>query len=72
MDVAIVFLPLIGAIIAGLFGRWVGDKGAMWTTCSLLGLSAVLSWILALGQQQSEPNRPREPVPLAEATKPPR
>jgi NADH-quinone oxidoreductase subunit L len=46
MDVAIVFLPLIGAIIAGLFGRWVGDKGAMWTTCTLLGLSAVLSWIV--------------------------
>jgi hypothetical protein len=24
----LVFLPLIGAIVAGLFGRWVGDRGA--------------------------------------------
>ena len=46
MDVAIVFLPLIGAIIAGFFGRRIGDTAAMWTTCSLLGLSAVLSWIV--------------------------
>ena len=26
MDVAIVFLPLIGAIVAGLFGRLIGAK----------------------------------------------
>ena len=36
----------IGAIIAGFFGRRIGDTAAMWTTCSLLGLSAVLSWIV--------------------------
>jgi NADH-quinone oxidoreductase subunit L len=33
MDVAIVFLPLVGAIIAGLFGRFIGDKGAQAVTC---------------------------------------
>jgi len=43
MDTAIVALPLIGSIIAGLFGRWIGDRGAMYVTCTLLLLSAVLS-----------------------------
>ena len=28
MEIAIVFLPLIGAIIAGFFGRFIGDKGS--------------------------------------------
>jgi NADH-quinone oxidoreductase subunit L len=43
MDVALVFLPLAGAIIAGLFGRVIGDRGAQLVTCSFLLLSAVLS-----------------------------
>ncbi|RMF10454.1 MAG: NADH-quinone oxidoreductase subunit L [Alphaproteobacteria bacterium] len=42
---AIVFLPLIGAIIAGFFGRWIGDRGAQLVTCSLLVVSALLSII---------------------------
>ena len=44
MEAAIVFLPLIGALLAGLFGRWLGDKGSSLVTCGLLTLSAVLSW----------------------------
>ena len=48
MDALIVFLPLIGAIIAGFFGRWIGDKAAMWTTCSLLVVSALLSVIVLI------------------------
>jgi NADH-quinone oxidoreductase subunit L len=46
MDVAVVFLPLIGAIIAGLFGRQIGDRGAQLVTCGLLGLSALLSLVV--------------------------
>lgn len=46
MEVAIVFLPLIGAIIAGFFGRLIGDKGSSILTSSLLTLSGVFSWIL--------------------------
>jgi NADH-quinone oxidoreductase subunit L len=42
---AIVFLPLIGAILAGLFGRQLGPKAAPILTCVLLVASAVLSWI---------------------------
>ena len=40
---AIVFLPLIGALIAGFFGRWIGDRGAQIVTSGLLVISALLS-----------------------------
>lgn len=58
MYVAAVFLPLIGAIVAGLFGRWIGDRGAQVVTCGLVGLSAILSIPIFLavvigGQPQS-------------------
>ena len=41
----ILFAPLIGALIAGLFGKRIGDKGAQSVTTGLLILSAVLSWM---------------------------
>lgn len=40
----IVFAPLIGALIAGLLGRRIGDFAAQLVTTSLLFLSAILSW----------------------------
>ncbi|MCH9051483.1 MAG: NADH-quinone oxidoreductase subunit L [Proteobacteria bacterium] len=43
MYAATVFLPLIGAIIAGLFGRLIGDKAAGWVCSGALLLSALLS-----------------------------
>ncbi len=43
MEVAAVILPLIGAVIAGLFGRFIGDKGAELVTCGLMLLAAALS-----------------------------
>lgn len=43
MYTAAVFLPLLGSIIAGLFGRQIGDRGAQWVTAGLLGVSAILS-----------------------------
>lgn len=42
--IIIVFAPLIGALIAGLFGRKIGDKMAQSVTTGLLFLSAILSW----------------------------
>ncbi len=42
----IVFLPLLGAALAGLFGRFLGDRGAQVTTCTLLIVSTLLSWIV--------------------------
>jgi len=45
----VVFFPLIGAIIAGLFGRLIGDRGAQLVTCGGLVLSAVCSWVVLAG-----------------------
>ena len=42
---AILLLPLIGALIAGLFGRVIGHRGAEIITTSLLLVTALLSWI---------------------------
>jgi NADH-quinone oxidoreductase subunit L len=42
---AIVFLPLLGCIVAGLFGRYVGVRGAHVVTSGLLIVTALLSWV---------------------------
>jgi NADH-quinone oxidoreductase subunit L len=44
--VAIVFLPLLASVIAGFFGRFIGDRGAQIVTCGALLLSAVLGVVL--------------------------
>ena len=53
MYVAAVFLPLIAAVIAGFFGRWIGDRGAQLVTCLALVAAAVLGaivfWSVAFG-----------------------
>ena len=41
----IVFLPLLGSIIAGFWGRRLGDKLSLYLTSSLLLISMTLSWI---------------------------
>jgi NADH-quinone oxidoreductase subunit L len=41
----IVFLPLLAAFIAGLFGRRIGDTAAMAVTCVAVIISAILSWV---------------------------
>lgn len=41
----IVFLPLLAAIIAGLFGRRIGDAASMAVTCVAVIISAILSWV---------------------------
>ena len=41
----IVFLPLLGSIIAGFWGRRLGDKISLYLTSSLLLISMTLSWI---------------------------
>ena len=43
---AIVFLPLIGALVAGLAGRVIGHKPAEILTTSLLMAAALFSWIV--------------------------
>ena len=47
MEIAIVFPPLIGAIIAGFFGRFIGDKRIVDPHLGFaITISAVLSWII--------------------------
>ena len=54
MFTAIVFLPLLGFLIAGLFGRQLGARPSELVTTTLLFVSAILSWVVftqfALGQ----------------------
>ncbi len=46
MEQAIVFLPLVGFLIAGLFGRAIGARASEIVTTALLMVAAVLSWIV--------------------------
>ena len=41
----IVFLPLAGFLIAGLFGRQIGDKASELVTSGFLIIAAILSWV---------------------------
>ena len=55
MTIAAIFLPLLGAFIAGCFGRWIGDRGAQVISCAGICVAAVFAVILfaevALGGQ---------------------
>ncbi len=55
--VILVFAPLLGAIIAGLFGRQIGDRGAQYVTCGLMGISALCSVIAIFATMGAEPFR---------------
>jgi NADH-quinone oxidoreductase subunit L len=46
LAIAVVFLPLLAAAIAGFFGRAIGDRGAQLVTCGALILSAALAILL--------------------------
>src|ERR1700681_1517058 len=46
LDIAVVFLPLLGAVIAGLFGRIIGDRGAQIITCVCMLAAVIISIIL--------------------------
>ncbi|MDC3070548.1 proton-conducting transporter membrane subunit, partial [Candidatus Pelagibacter sp.] len=43
MEYLILFLPLIGSIISGFFGKTIGDKLSQLITCILVSISALLS-----------------------------
>ncbi|HXW70778.1 MAG TPA: NADH-quinone oxidoreductase subunit L [Methylocella sp.] len=45
MYVALVFLPLLGFLIAGPFGRMIGDRASEIATTGFLFIAFVLSWI---------------------------
>jgi NADH-ubiquinone oxidoreductase chain 5 len=45
MYLSIIFLPLLGSIISGFFGRKVGVRGAQIITCTSVITTAILSII---------------------------
>lgn len=46
MEIAAIFLPLLGAFIAGFFGRLITDRGAQIVTCAGVLTAALLSVLL--------------------------
>jgi len=46
MYAAAIFLPLLGAIVAGLFGRRIGPRWAMAVTCGAMALSGLLACVI--------------------------
>ena len=46
MEYALVFLPLLGSIISGFFGRYIGDRSSEILTSLFVSISAVLSLII--------------------------
>ena len=43
MYVLCIFLPLLAAFVAGMFGRFIGDRGAQYVTCGALIVSALIA-----------------------------
>ena len=41
--IILVFSPLLGALVAGLFGRLIGDRASQIVTCGFMGLSALMA-----------------------------
>jgi NADH-quinone oxidoreductase subunit L len=46
MHVAVIFLPLVAAFIAGFFGRWIGNRAAQLVTCLAMLAAAVMGAIV--------------------------
>jgi NADH-quinone oxidoreductase subunit L len=57
MIYAIVFLPLLGFLIAGLFGSSIGSKASEFVTSGFMVIAAALSWVMfsqyALGHHEA-------------------
>lgn len=46
MELIAIFLPLCAFLIAGLFGKPIGDKGAQFITCAAVSIAAIASIVL--------------------------
>ena len=46
MYLSIIFLPLIGSILSGLFGRFLTPKGAAFVTILGISLACLISMVL--------------------------
>ena len=46
MEYLILFLPLIGSVISGFFGKKIGDRNSQVLTSSFVSISAILSLVV--------------------------
>ena len=46
MEYILIFLPLVGAILSGFFGNYIGDRNSEIITSLFVSISAVLSFII--------------------------
>ena len=46
MEYAIIFLPLLGSVVSGFFGKKIGDKYCQILTSTLISISAILSFFI--------------------------
>src|SRR4051812_34033720 len=46
LEIIAVFSPLLGALLAGFFGKQLGDKRANFVTCTLMIIAAACSVVL--------------------------
>ena len=46
MEYLILFLPLIGSVISGFFGKKIGDRNSQILTSSFVSISAILFYQL--------------------------
>ena len=48
MEYLILFLPLIGSVISGFFGKKIGDRNSQVLTSSFVSISAILSLLFCI------------------------
>jgi NADH-quinone oxidoreductase subunit L len=54
LHIVLVFSPLIGALVAGLFGRMIGDRASQIVTCACMGIAALCA-VIGLFSYVGEP-----------------
>ena len=46
MEIVLLFLPLLGSVISGFFGRFIRDRNSEIITCLFVSISAILSLVI--------------------------
>ena len=46
MEIGLLFLPLLGSVISGFFGRFIRDRNSEIITCLFVSISAILSLVI--------------------------
>jgi NADH-quinone oxidoreductase subunit L len=59
-----VFAPLVGAIICGLFNRYIGEKAAMFVSTALLFVAAACAATIFIGHWNHSLHLPEAPIRL--------